>query len=643
MDPSYVLNLVVLSGLIGFAFFCISYTLHMWKRRRAGSDRARPEGLTGLLTTWGPRAIVLGMVMLAGVLVFSELTDRTGLLDGDGLFTVRAHKTRKLQDLAATSHVRKGDVLAHFYAPEDQARADMLALDLKCLAARREAIKQEALELDPELVRAHAAATSDKRQWTAQLASLVPARALAAREEAFARLDREVQLRSLDVQLERLRGELAEVKPNLEYRTRELALIAKGHSARVATELERLSVAKQVETLKARISRLDRQAESVSRQRQQVTVSLETLEKLEKNEQAELSGKIEQASAGLTAAGRRLAKLDNALAVDRTRAEQLRAQKLAQVRMEIDKTQAELKGLRSTLETAAPFSGRVAYREPAPNAAMSDQPVLVLAPEEGFRIRMRLPSREVGPLRRAGAVVLELAEPRVQRRLAGRMLNSHPLPHDSDYQLVELACDPPAETIRWLAAEEDDNPVEARLLWRPPLWTLPLGPWGIGLVAMGLGMWIAGSVSALRRGVAAATPPPADAAVPALSPAATGTVQGPEDLGVYKPDRAIQTLANRLAASLDGERPKANLLSAVECALDCDQTDAARLLHEELQKQPIAIDCLQKLARQADGGDGDNLSAKARLGHIAWRIVSFPDESESSSVALAEPVSHGGL
>jgi len=604
MDPSYVLNLVVLSGLIGFAFFCISYTLHMWKRRRAGSDRARPEGLTGLLTTWGPRAIVLGMVMLAGVLVFSELTDRTGLLDGDGLFTVRAHKTRKLQDLAATSHVRKGDVLAHFYAPEDQARADMLALDLKCLAARREAIKQEALELDP---------------------------------------DREVQLRSLDVQLERLRGELAEVKPNLEYRTRELALIAKGHSARVATELERLSVAKQVETLKARISRLDRQAESVSRQRQQVTVSLETLEKLEKNEQAELSGKIEQASAGLTAAGRRLAKLDNALAVDRTRAEQLRAQKLAQVRMEIDKTQAELKGLRSTLETAAPFSGRVAYREPAPNAAMSDQPVLVLAPEEGFRIRMRLPSREVGPLRRAGAVVLELAEPRVQQRLAGRMLNSHPLPHDSDYQLVELACDPPAETIRWLAAEEDDNPVEARLLWRPPLWTLPLGPWGIGLVAMGLGMWIAGSVSALRRGVAAATPPPADAAVPALSPAATGTVQGPEDLGVYKPDRAIQTLANRLAASLDGERPKANLLSAVECALDCDQTDAARLLHEELQKQPIAIDCLQKLARQADGGDGDNLSAKARLGHIAWRIVSFPDESESSSVALAEPVSHGGL
>lgn len=633
MDPSYVLNLLLLAGLVGFGLFCLSYAVHMWRRRHAGSGSARPAGLPGHLVVWGRRVAGLGVLLLVCSLLQRELTGRAGLLSGDGLFTVRAHSSRKLQHLTSESRVARGDTVARFYAPQDQARSRVLALRLKVLEARRQALQHSALELDAEVVRGHATATADRRQWRAQLASLIPARCVARREQTFARLDREVQLCALDVELQRLRGELAGARVQIAFHQDRQALIDKGGANRVATTLERREASNEVRKLEAQIGRLEQQLASIARQRGQVTENLAAIAALAKDEQADLAAQIEKARAGLGVAETRLPELEEALGVDRARAQRLREREMAQIRLEARQVEAELKGLHDTLEVAAPFAGEVVYCERAPNLAYPEEPVLVLAPARGLRVRLRLPAREVGPLSRAGTVVLELAEPRLQRRLPGRVLSSHPLPHEPSYRLVEMACDPAAETIRLLASEEEE-PVEARLLWRPPLWSLPLAPWAVVLAVLGLSAWPSGLVWARRR--AAQQAHGADAEdTPAAQPAAARAPMS--QVGPTRSQDAayatIRMLGGHLAAELADGRVESDSLSAVEWALARHHTRAVRVLREVLEEHPEAMARLSDCAEQSGGcGDnGDGLHARAQLQRIARAVLSSSAEHAADS------------
>ncbi|MFW6153918.1 MAG: HlyD family efflux transporter periplasmic adaptor subunit [Planctomycetota bacterium] len=630
MDPSYVLNLLLLSGLAGLALFSASYALHMWRRRHAGSARPRPAGVAGHLATWGPRVAVLGVGLLVAALLAREFTGRTGLLVGDGLFAVRAHEARKVEHLAEEGDVEAGATLVRFQAPADRARARRLSLSLDALEAHHQVLETKAVDLDPDIVRAHADATTDRRQWRTQLASWVALRGAAVREHTFARLGHRVRRRALDVDLERLRGERAEARAEVAFHRDWLERMTSPEGAQATTEFERLETARRVRTLEARIERLTGQAASVERQRRQVTENLATIETLAAEEETDLLEQVDRAREALADAERRLDDAEQALAADRRRARALRDQELAQVRLEMRQVQADLDGLQGTLEVTAPFAGRVVYREPAPNAVLADEPVLVLAPPEGFRVHLRLPAREVEPLRRAGTVVLALADPRIQRRLPGRLLASHPLPHEPGYRLVELACRPPAETIRLLGREADE-PIEARLLWRPPLWTVPLGPWAVGLIAAGVSAWVATSVVGRRHAVA--TPPRAEPAEvpPAAAPAAPAALSRDDTEGV------IRMLGDRLAAQLEGERIDADLLSAVEWALDRHHVRAVRLLREALEERPEAPARLGEWAWASDapGGNGRR-PARLRLRRIA-RVVLPPSPEDARYVGAGSP------
>ena len=114
---------------------------------------------------------------------------------------------------------------------------------------------------------------------------------------------------------------------------------------------------------------------------------------------------------------------------------------------------------------------------------------------------MRLPAAQARALRSAGWLSLELISPKVRkgqedrqqpehlmRRFPGRFASMQPMTYERSIAIVELGCDPPEEAVRELALGEI---IEVRLLWVPPLWTLPLFAFGLppllaGIVAVGM-------------------------------------------------------------------------------------------------------------------------------------------------------------
>jgi hypothetical protein len=225
--------------------------------------------------------------------------------------------------------------------------------------------------------------------------------------------------------------------------------------------------------------------------------------------------------------------------------------------------EAELAAAERGLVITAPFGGRIAYRDPSPQTVFGSAPLLVLAPIDAFRLRLRVSTAEASALARAGETTLRVDLDGLERRFPGRLTASQPLSHDPGYVLAELACDPPAEAVRDLALGET---VTASLLWTPPPYASPLFvPSAVLVVAGAAGWLILGRTS--HRATQAQAPEPAPPAQPVPQPAVSlappGTAfAGVPELGQVAP--MLRLLGSQLREGLVRGEWDESLLAAVE-------------------------------------------------------------------------------
>jgi len=463
-------------------------------------------------------------VGLLVTLIWREVKPREGILSADGLYTVRADADLRLEYVTQARTVQAGDVLARFRSPE--RRAEMTELELKrhILETQRDIVELQPLTRDADLVRQYERCVADQRQLIASLNYLVPERALIVREKLRDALDKTERIKALNTRIEDARRELQQAVAR--------AALAEKHVSRLehlaldgaaaGIELDERSTRHSVSS--TQVQRLETAINNMELERRHLQESLPAFAGCTSRQAEEIDGQISGIREQLTSTRRELEQQSERLDRDLQRAGRLKARMLAQLDLEIRQCQAKLEGIQDVLTIKAPFQGIIAFADTAPAAALPMAPVVILAPDPaspgltgsagataapphpsntqrpdvvqggvGFRFRLRMSESEAAHLSEAGTVRLGLVAPVLQRRFPGRFLQCRPLSEEPGYVLAELACMPPAETIRDLAAQTWHShdwaltpTVRVRLLWQPPIYASPLFFAAVGLLTVGL-------------------------------------------------------------------------------------------------------------------------------------------------------------
>jgi hypothetical protein len=604
----------LLSGLIGFAVFSGSYALFVWRRRRAACRRTAGSRSSVLLGRCSKVVLAVGLLAMGITAAVRETVRPAGLLEGDGLHTVRSRDGFQLAYLCKSGAVAAGQVLARFEAPERLAQIQQLQLRLEGLEAERGVLELQPLDLDPELIRRYQNLVQDRRQLRASLDQLLPACSGIIRERIRERSLRQEEITELVNQLDQCRQELAQALAEEQQHRRTLDRMRQlARSQAVSTETLELQQTK-TDVAQAEVSKLREQFDALTREREHVEAGLRQLDAVAAEQIEVFKKEIQKVggqSAELDAAEAPLAKkLDE----DAERANRLRQQKIQKLKLETRECRAKLGGTQGTLVVSAPTAGRVLYRNASPNSAPTDDPLLVLGPEEGCRLRLRLPSSQIAALRSAGTVKLDLMEPKderglvkrhfVERRFTGRFRTSHELPNDSGYAVAVLDCQPPAEVLPLLANDEVQS---ARLMWRAPLVTLlPFQASALAVVVGLLGLAVSrfvrvrGSGSEPVSGGGHNPSDSIDSPAPHFEQASRfGAVPFPaehtEEVELGAVGIMLRLLGDRFRLMFISGKLDPALVATVEWALDRHQDRATRILAEQLPESRQLVAGLESL------------------------------------------------
>jgi len=86
-EGSEILRVAVLSGVIGFAGFCISYGFYVWRKRNSVNRAPKP-----LTTRLALALACLGCATIALSWALNEFQGRNGIAGGSDLFVVNARR-----------------------------------------------------------------------------------------------------------------------------------------------------------------------------------------------------------------------------------------------------------------------------------------------------------------------------------------------------------------------------------------------------------------------------------------------------------------------------------------------------------------------------------------------------------------------
>jgi hypothetical protein len=153
------LRLVVFSGIIGFGIFCLSYGIHVWRKRNASLSRKRASAVR-LAQAVG----LFGCFSMAGSWAFNEFQGRDGVAGGGDLFVVHARKDSTPRNLPTEGSVKEGAVLAEFMSPPDQARMASIEAQQAKAIAKREAVQSSSLVVDQGLLQEHSHLRAEQSQ-----------------------------------------------------------------------------------------------------------------------------------------------------------------------------------------------------------------------------------------------------------------------------------------------------------------------------------------------------------------------------------------------------------------------------------------------------------------------------------------------
>src|SRR5829696_7327173 len=158
LEASDFLRLAILGGLVGFAAFCISYGLLVWRKRNGVAS-------PGESRRWGLRLGAMALLGMAGSWAFNEFQTREGIAVGSDLFVVQSRRDANVTFLApADASVQAGDVVAEFMLPAQEGKLAVLGHQRAQALAKREAVKSRPLPLDATLLQNQAQARAQLTQ-----------------------------------------------------------------------------------------------------------------------------------------------------------------------------------------------------------------------------------------------------------------------------------------------------------------------------------------------------------------------------------------------------------------------------------------------------------------------------------------------
>jgi len=468
---SEILRVAILSIVVGFAGFCMSYGVYVWRKRNSAYQSAKSR-----MTRLARVLALLSAGTIAVSWAFNEFQGRNGIAGGSDVFVVNARPESFAQQITSNEAVGQGDVVAEFLSPADRTRLAAIDLQISQAKAKREAIASKVLQSDEALLQEQTHLRSELLQnrgfafqlqhsgyeverersalttaWTREESKLLEDLADAERERASALGHREITQHALQ------RAEELQKQGNMSRQ-----LLDTRNSDDLSAELNVDKNRQAIAALQERHAALTRRFESslVALDRQISELSADHVR---------MAGTIEELEGQID-------KIRRELRADRDRAVVSRQREVDAVDYDITILAAEKSRLTEIGQVRAPFPGRVVYRNPAPGLASGNSPILAISAGTGFTAAIRLPRSELHELAsQRDPVQLALDSPVLNQFFTGRFVRSEPVSFEPGRVIAYLDCNLPPEIIGQLGNTAD--PLRVRLLWRPSLLFQP----GIGL------------------------------------------------------------------------------------------------------------------------------------------------------------------
>ena len=476
-EGSEILRVALLSGVIGFAGFCISYGFYVWRKRNSVNRAPKP-----LTTRLALALACLGCATIALSWALNEFQGRNGIAGGSDLFVVNARRESFTQQITPAETVAEGDVVAEFLSPADRTRLAAIDLQISQAKAKKEAIANKVLQSDEALLQEQTHLRSELLQnkgfafqlqhsryevereraalttaWTREESKLLEDIAEAERELTSALGHRVIAQRALQ------RGEELQKQGNVSRQQLDI---------RSSDELSaELNVAKNEQA----IASLNERHEALSHRFESNLASLD-------QQVSELSADYTRMAATIEELEGRIEKVRQQLRADHDRAVVSRQSEVDAVDYDITILAAEKTRLTEIGQVRAPFAGKVVYRNPAPGLASGNSPILAISAGTGFTAAIRLPRGELHELAaQTDPVQLALDSPVLNQFFTGQFVRSEPIPFEPGRVIAYLDCNLPPEIIGDLGNTAE--PLRVRLLWRPSLLFQPGFEFGILLLA----------------------------------------------------------------------------------------------------------------------------------------------------------------
>jgi multidrug resistance efflux pump len=478
IEGSTLLRIVIFSAFVGFVLFCASYATHVWLKRNKGNRSTASWTLKA-----GIVLAVLGMLGAGVSWTTNRFVDRSGIVDGGGLFVVHARRDGHVA-MTARQDVAAGEVIATYHPPGQEERIRGIDGRIGEARARIAALQARPAEIDPVLLQA-------REQLRGRLGQQLQFR------EEFARALREIDRARLDgaARFERERGQIGQevaaltgalegLRPQRAAAAARLArarvlrrqglatvpMLEERSAAVLALDLERRRLETALSGLAARLAlageQQDRAASALDAQHAGLARKAESTE-----------AEIAALEAGLVAAEARVEQ-------DRARAATRQAREIEVAGHQVATLAAERDRAVAAQQVVAPFAGRVVYRNGAPGLAADGAAVLALSAGTGFVAAIAMPDTEIAEVAAAGPVLFALEHPVLKRVFPGEFRAAETASFEAGRVVAQFDAQLPQDAIGLLGIGRE--PVRVRLLWQPPL--LHGGPLRSSLLVLAAGL-----------------------------------------------------------------------------------------------------------------------------------------------------------
>jgi hypothetical protein len=581
------LRLVIFSGIVGFGIFCLSYGIHVWRKRNASLSRKRTPAIC-LAQAVG----LFGCLSMAGSWAFNEFQGRGGVAGGGDLFVVHARKDSTPRKLPSGESVENGAVLAEFMSPPDEARMAAIEAQQAKAKAKRDAIRSSPLVFDQGLLQEQSHLRAEQSQLKGFAFDLQRSirETEKNRADLFSAWGREKS--QLEVELAAADAELNSAVSRLEVATRALSR---------AEELKKRGYTFE-QTLDQRAS--DQTIANLNMQRYTAVRAsagqrLEALSQRFRTDDEALEQHLNALKADFSAVRRnltdvnaRLTEAETRVDADRARARRAVAGEVEAAEHEIAVLAAEKDRLLETSQVRAPFAGHVVYRAAAPGLVNDNEPILAISTGMGFTAKIRIPKSELDQLARAKEPLqLALDEPVLHKFFTGRFVRAEPMAFEPDRVIAYIECALPPEIIAFLG--KSSKLAHVRLLWRPPLLLQTGFLLGLGLVLASIGL----ATAHLNR---------SRVALPELVHMVSNRVRRPlAPAGRNPTAEALPRLAARFGRELRKGQLEIATLEAVEHALAAGGTRAAEIMRQEIS---MDLDLIRAARRCIESSNSDTSS-----------------------------------